>query len=73
MASLVFRSRAPRCAVASHLVGRDREHIDYGSLAVDSFQAVRRQFFRLASRLVVCAREVFEVLRLRQKRKHGCL
>ena len=35
MASFVFRSRAPWCAGVSHLVERDREHIDYGSLAVD--------------------------------------
>ena len=35
MASVVFRSRAPRCAVGTHLVERDRKHIDDGSLALD--------------------------------------
>ena len=35
LASLVFRSRAPRCAGGTHLVERDRKRIDYGSLALD--------------------------------------
>ena len=34
---------------------------------------ISAQFSRLTSRLVVSAREVFEVLRLRQMRKHRCL
>ena len=35
MASVVFRSFALRCAGGTHLVERDRKHIDDGSRALD--------------------------------------
>ena len=75
-----FRSRAPRCAGGTHLAERERNNIDYGPLVlvmskgrVVSCDKNQNTVFRLTSRLVVSAREVFEVLRLRQMRKHRCL
>ena len=74
-ACALFSDRALRCAGWTHLAERERNNIDYGSLAVDiSKPSDDNQCavlsFLTASRLVVSAREVFEVSRLRQMMKH---